>query len=77
MKTLEMTTRGQIMNTLNPVLPRSVSNPIWRRLSTNFAKGAKGEAHFFTTPAGPRPESIWLNLEKPILQQNGVRIITH
>ncbi|TRX51638.1 hypothetical protein FNH22_24055 [Fulvivirga sp. M361] len=77
MKTLEMTARGRIMNTLNPVLPRSVSSPIWRSLSTNFAKGAKGQAHFFTTPAGPRSGSIWLNIEKPILQQNGVRIITH
>ncbi len=41
-KTLEMTTSGRIMNTLNPIFPRSVSSPIWRRLSTNFAKGAKG-----------------------------------
>ena len=50
---------------------------VWKSLSTNFAKGAKEEAHFFTTPVGPRPGSIWLNIEKPILQKNGVRIITH
>ncbi|MDR1153694.1 MAG: hypothetical protein LBL04_03205 [Bacteroidales bacterium] len=75
--TLEMTTKGGIMNTLNPILPRSISNPIWRNLSTNFAKGAIGEAHFFTSHLGPRPGSIWLNIEKPILEQNGIRIITH
>ncbi len=77
MKTLEMTKKGRVMNALNPILPRSVSSPIWRNLSTNFAKGAKGEAHLFTTPIGPRPGSIWLSIERPILQQNGVRIIAH
>ncbi|MFZ2783498.1 MAG: hypothetical protein WAZ36_03805 [Sediminibacterium sp.] len=77
MKTLEMTTRGSIMNTVSPYLPRSISNPIWNSLSRGFAKGATGEAHFFTTPLGPRPGSIWLNVEKPILQQNRVNIITH
>ncbi|MEM7487384.1 MAG: hypothetical protein AAF348_19415, partial [Bacteroidota bacterium] len=33
MKTLEMTTSGRIMNTVSPYLPRSVSSPIWDRLS--------------------------------------------
>lgn len=46
-------------------------------LSKGFARGATEEAHFFTTPLGPRPASIWLNVEKPILQQNGVSIIIH
>lgn len=77
LKTLEMTTGGRIMNTINPILPRSVSTPVWNRLSTNFAKGASGEAHFFTIPAGPRSGSIWLNVEKPILQKNNVNIIYH
>jgi hypothetical protein len=65
------------MNTVSPFLPRSVSGPIWNNLSTNFAKGAAGEANFFTTAAGPRATSIWLNVERPILQSNGVNIITN
>jgi hypothetical protein len=77
MKTLEMTLRGRIMNTITPMLPRSVTNPIWNNLSRGFAQGASGEAHFFTTPLGPRFGSIWLNIEKPILQNNGVNIIVH
>ncbi|WP_343786381.1 RHS repeat-associated core domain-containing protein, partial [Wandonia haliotis] len=77
MITLEMTITGRVMNTINPILPRSVSTPIWNRLSLNFAKGAKGEAHFFTTSTGPRPTSIWLRVEKPILKVNKVRIINH
>jgi hypothetical protein len=77
MKTLEMTTSGRIMDAVSPYLPRSISSKIWERLSTNFAKGATGEAHLFTTPVGPRPGSIWLNVEKPILDYNGVTIIPH
>jgi RHS repeat-associated protein len=77
MKTLEMTTTGSIMNTLSPYLPRAVSNPIWNNLSKNFAKGASGEVNFFTTFTGPRATSVWLNVEKPILQSNGVKIIEH
>jgi RHS repeat-associated protein len=77
MKTLEMTPKGGIMNTVSPFLPRSVSNPIWNNLSTNFAKGATGEVNFFTTAAGPRPSSIWLTVEQPILQSNGVNVITN
>ena len=77
MKTLEMTTKGSIMNTVSPFLPRAVSNPIWNNLSKNFAKGASGEVNFFTTVAGPRPTSVWLNVERPILESNGVNIITN
>ncbi|RZJ91406.1 MAG: hypothetical protein EOO20_05110 [Chryseobacterium sp.] len=77
MKTLEMTTRGRVMNTISPYLPRSISNPIWNSLSRSFAAGARGEANFITTTIGPRPTSIWITVEKPILQKNGVNIITH
>lgn len=77
MKTLEMTVRGSIMNKVSPYLPRAVSGPVWNGLSRGFARGTTGEAHFFTTPLGPRPASIWLNVERPVLQQNGVNIITH
>ncbi|WP_443946591.1 RHS repeat-associated core domain-containing protein [Pedobacter sp. AW1-32] len=77
MKTLEMTTRGRIMNAISPYLSRSISNPIWNSLSRSFAEGARGEVNFITTSLGPRPTSIWMTIEKPILEQNGVNIITH
>ncbi|KIO74578.1 hypothetical protein TH53_25640 [Pedobacter lusitanus] len=77
MKTLEMTTTGRAMNSISPYLPRSATNPVWNSLSRSFANGASGEAHFFTIPAGPRSGSIWLNVEKPILEQNAVKIISH
>ena len=77
MKTLEMTTAGRLMNSASPYLPRTITNPIWDRLSSNFAKGAAGEVNFFTTAAGPRATSIWLQVEKPILQSKGINIITN
>ncbi|MBX7151979.1 hypothetical protein K1X84_10090 [bacterium] len=77
METLEMTTSGRIMDKLHPYLPRFISSPIWKTLSTNFARGASGEAHFFTTPLGPRSTSIWLKIEKPILDLNHVKIVPH
>jgi RHS repeat-associated protein len=77
MKTLEMTTAGKLMNSVSPYLPRTITNPIWNNLSSNFAKGAAGEVNFFTTVAGPRATSIWLQVEKPILQSKGINIITN
>jgi hypothetical protein len=77
MKTLEMTPAGSIMNTVSPFLPKSITTPIWNNLSSNFAKGAAGEANFFTTVAGPKATSIWSTVEQPILQSNGVKIITN
>ena len=77
MKTLEMTSTGKIMNAVSPYVPNKVSTPIWNTLSKNFASGASGEVNFFTISSGPRPSSIWTTIEKPILEQNGVDIITH
>jgi hypothetical protein len=76
-KTLEMTFTGKIMNSVSPLLPRSVTGPIWNNLSTSFAKGASGSANFFTTPAGPRAGSIWSTIEKPILEQKKIPITTN
>jgi hypothetical protein len=76
MKTLEMTPVGKIMEIASPYIPNSISAPIWNKLSTNFAKGATGEANVFLRAAGPRPTSIWITLEKPILEQKGVKIAT-
>lgn len=77
MKTLEMTATGSFMNAVSPYLPRTITNPIWDNLSRNFAKGAEGEVNFFTTATGARPTSIWDTVEKPILESNGVNIITN
>lgn len=77
MKTLEMTFNGQIMNRINPILPRSLSGKIWNTLSKNFARDTLGDAHFFTTILGPRSSSIWSSVERPILEKNGVQIINH
>ncbi len=77
MKTLEMTIGGRIMDAISSYLPKSVSTPMWNSMSRTFAEGAAGEAHFFTIPAGPRSGSIWLNVEKPILEKNAVQIISH
>ncbi|MXN91128.1 type IV secretion protein Rhs [Flavobacterium sp. Sd200] len=76
-KTLEMTFKGGLMNAISPYLPRSVSTPIWNKLSLNFAKGASGTVDFITTTAGPRAQSIWNTVEKPVLESNSVNIITH
>jgi RHS repeat-associated protein len=77
MKTLEMTTAGKLMNSVSPYLPRTITNPIWNNLSSNFARGAAGEVNFFTTVVGPRATSIWLKVERPILQSKGINIITN
>jgi hypothetical protein len=77
MKTLEMTTTGRVMNTITPYVASKISTPVWNSLSKNFASGTAGEANFFTINAGPRATSIWSAIEKPILERNGINIITH
>jgi len=76
MKTLEMTTRGKIMNTISPYLPRTISSPVWNNLSRGFAKGASEEVHFFYNAFRTKANK-YLVIERPILEQNGVNIITH
>ena len=76
--TLEMTRAGQNLQKLIQTrnIPWSEARPMWQRLSTKFAQGAEGSVHFFPGTT-VNPGSIWLNVEKPILINNGVRIITH
>jgi RHS repeat-associated protein len=76
--TLEMTRAGQNLQELIATrnIPWSEARPMWERLSTVYAKGAKGPVHFFPGTK-INPESIWLNVEKPILTNNGIKIITH
>jgi RHS repeat-associated protein len=77
-KTLEMTRAGQNLQKL--IETRNIAWPeartMWQRLSKKFAEGTEGTAHFFsgkTVNSG----SIWLNTEKPVLLNKGVKIITH
>ena len=76
--TLEMTRAGQNLQNLitSKNIPWAEARPMWQRLSTVYAQGASGTVHFFpgtTISSG----SIWLNTEKDILLQNGVKIINH
>ena len=74
--TLGMTRAGQNLQNLitSKNIPWSEARPMWARLSTVYAKGTKGSAHFF---GAENAGSIWIQFEKPILINNGVKIIPH
>jgi hypothetical protein len=75
-KTLEMTMGGKIMTKLNPILPRSISSPIWNKMSRNFANGARGSTKVFHNATdGVRLNSVWRTKEYPILKSNNVNIL--
>jgi len=74
--TLGMTRAGQNLQNLitSMNIPWSEARPMWARLSTVYAKGTKSSAHFF---GAENAGSIWMQFEKPILINNGVKIIPH
>ena len=72
MKTLEMSTKGRIMNSVSPYLPKSISSPIWNNLSSNFAKGASGNINVFQNAAGVGLNSTWRMVEYPILKNQNI-----
>jgi hypothetical protein len=72
MQTLEMTTTGSIMNTLSPYLPKSITRPIWNKLSASFAKGATGDINVFQNTAGIAVKSTWAKIEFPILRDKNI-----
>jgi hypothetical protein len=76
-KTLEMTFSGKAMTFVNPILPRSVSSPIWGKLSENFARGAIENVDVFHNLQGVRRSSIWATQEFPILKEKGIDMIFH
>jgi hypothetical protein len=79
LKTLERTFSGRLLSATQRFLPRKFVDNSWSRLSTNWARGANGNTHFFG-PLGEgavRSNSYWLTKELPILQGNGMRIIYH
>ena len=72
MKTLDMTTSGRIMNSISLYLPKSISSPIWNKLSSNFAKGASGNINVFQNSAGVSINSTWRLVEYPILKNQNI-----
>ena len=75
--TLEMTRAGKNLTTLPKGMLWSEAGPMWKRLSTVYAKGAKGTIHVFQNSRGVGINSVWRTVEYPILKQNGVNIIYH
>ena len=72
-KTLEMTTPGRVLNAIDPVLPNSLSRPIWDGLSKNFAKGAgNSEINVFHSSKGVRINSTWKRVEYPIVKNKNL-----
>jgi RHS repeat-associated protein len=71
-RTLEMTIAGDFMNTVSPYLPRSLTKPIWNKLSSNFAKGAAGDINVFHNAAGVSMKSTWRTIEYPILKNSNL-----
>ncbi|WP_344102275.1 RHS repeat-associated core domain-containing protein [Myceligenerans crystallogenes] len=74
-KTLEMTATGRVLEKLPS---GRVTNWLWGRASARFARGAKGDVHvFFNRNAPPRPGSVYARVERPILVEQGNRIVPH
>ncbi|MEZ4921390.1 MAG: hypothetical protein R2792_20010 [Saprospiraceae bacterium] len=76
--TLEMTRAGQNLQNLIRTrnIPWSEARPMWERLSSVYARGAKGPVHFFPGTT-VNPGGIWMTVARDILLNNGVKIITH
>lgn len=77
MTTLEMTNAGKNLSNLTQGMSWAEKGPMWKRLSTQFAKGATGTVHVFQKAGGINVKSVWGTIEYPILKQNGVNIIYH
>jgi hypothetical protein len=68
MTTLEMTRAGQNLTKLTQDLPWDQAKPMWERLSSAYAKGAKGNVHVFQNATdGVSLKSIWRTHEFPNL----------
>ena len=70
--TLGMTRAGRNLEKLTKTMEWKEAGPLWERLSRVYAKGANGPVYFIGVP---RPESIWMKIEKPILDARGIEII--
>jgi len=77
MNTLEMTRAGKNLTKLTQGMSWAERGPMWKRLSTQFAKGANGTVHVFQNAGGINIESVWGTVEYQILKQNRVNVIYH
>ena len=67
--TLEMTRAGKNLTKLTTGMPWEVAGPMWKRLSTVYAKGAKGPVVVVqNATSGVSLESVWRTVEYPILK---------
>ena len=74
--TLEMTEAGQRLQQITKGMDWADAKPLWEAASRDFAQGASGPVHVFQNGnRGVSLESIWRNVEYPILKQNGNGII--
>ena len=77
LKTLEMTVKGRILETLTKLTSYKTMKPLWENASGSIAKGAEGSINVFQNAAeGVRLASTWRNIEYPILKDN-VNLIFH
>jgi len=77
MKTLDMTIKGRLLQVLEKYIPEKLANKLWEKASSSFAKGAEGTANVFHNATdGVRLESVWRNVEYPVLKDN-VNLIYH
>ncbi len=77
MKTLEMTWQGKALTRLTNATSYKLTAPLWNRASASFARGATGPVNVFhNASSGVRLNSVWRNVEYPILNGNN-RIIYH
>jgi hypothetical protein len=78
-KTIGMTARGVELNSLTRGMDYlTQAKPLWSQASKEFASGASGTVHVFQNARGVGLESIWREVEYPILKNNpNVQIIYH
>ncbi len=74
--TLEMTSAGQELQKLTQGMDWVDAKPLWEAASRDFAEGAQGAVHVFHNGSrGVSLESVWRNIEYPVLRENGNDII--
>jgi hypothetical protein len=75
-----MTRLGGLLNSASQLALRAgvsyqAVRPVWAWASTSFASGTQGPVMFFeglqSSPAG-----VWAEYELPMLQGNGIQIVT-
>ena len=77
-KTIGMTMRGAELNAATKGMDwMTQARPLWLQASEEFAAEASGAVHVFQSAKGISLQSIWREVEYPILMRNGVNIIYH